>query len=95
MGKAKHPKHIPAATMGKRIGRLHRQHATASAALSKPNSKTPSPSSSASQPNTLTLLQQSNLTSDEWFRAPRTKKGYAGYVKAGKAWLGTWTAEEL
>jgi hypothetical protein len=39
------------------------------------------------------LLQDSQQTTDEWYKSSRTKKGYANYVKSGKKWLVDWTAE--
>ena len=33
-------------------------------------------------------------TEDEWYKAARTKKGYANYVKSAKKWLVEWTADE-
>ncbi|KAJ7146653.1 hypothetical protein C8R44DRAFT_864392 [Mycena epipterygia] len=32
-------------------------------------------------------------TTDEWYKSPRTKKGYGNYVKGGKTWLEEWTSE--
>lgn len=39
------------------------------------------------------LLQSSRLTTDEWYKATRTTKTYANYVKAGKKWLEDWVTE--
>ncbi len=38
-------------------------------------------------PSAAQLLNQSQQTTEEWYKAVRTKKGYAGYVKGGKVWL--------
>ncbi|KAF7364523.1 hypothetical protein MVEN_00321300 [Mycena venus] len=44
-------------------------------------------------PSTLSLLENSRQTTDEWLKSKRTKKGYGNYVKGGKKWLVEWTAE--
>ncbi|KAJ7059095.1 hypothetical protein C8F01DRAFT_1232196 [Mycena amicta] len=36
----------------------------------------------------------STETTDEWYKAARTKKGYANYVKSAKKWLVEWTADK-
>ncbi|KAJ7817610.1 hypothetical protein B0H14DRAFT_2601903 [Mycena olivaceomarginata] len=44
-------------------------------------------------PSTSSLLENSRQTTDEWYKAARTKQGYANYVKSGKKWLEDWTSE--
>lgn len=44
-------------------------------------------------PSVTQLLQSSRLTTDEWYKAARTTKAYANYVKAGKKWLEDWVTE--
>ncbi|KAJ7087564.1 hypothetical protein B0H15DRAFT_982779 [Mycena belliarum] len=44
-------------------------------------------------PSASSLLNNSQQTTDEWYKSKRTKKGYANYVKSGKKWLVDWTAE--
>jgi hypothetical protein len=44
-------------------------------------------------PSTSSLLENSRQTMDEWYKAARTKQGYANYVKSGKKWLEDWTSE--
>lgn len=56
------------------------------------NHSTPS-ASEANAPNTRSLLEQSRLTTEEWFKSARTTKQYASYVKAGKKWLETLVQE--
>ncbi|KAJ7456105.1 hypothetical protein FB451DRAFT_1564714 [Mycena latifolia] len=51
--------------------------------------KTPS----TALPSASSLLDNSQQTTDEWYKSSRTKKGYANYVKSGKKWLKDWTAE--
>ena len=51
---------------------------------------TPSPTVN---PSVSDLLSQSRLTSEEWYRSPRTTKAYAGYVKSGKIFLDSWADE--
>ncbi|KAJ7050595.1 hypothetical protein C8F01DRAFT_1377498 [Mycena amicta] len=46
------------------------------------------------RPSAASLLQDSTETTDEWYKAARTKKGYANYVKSAKKWLVEWTADE-
>ncbi|KAF9501522.1 hypothetical protein BDN71DRAFT_1426626 [Pleurotus eryngii] len=41
-------------------------------------------------PSTNSLLAQTILTTDQWYRSRSTKNGYANYVKAGKKWLAEW-----
>ncbi|KAK7016515.1 hypothetical protein R3P38DRAFT_2785719 [Favolaschia claudopus] len=50
-------------------------------------------SKSAAQPSSTSLLEHSQQTTDEWYKAARTKTGYANYVKSGKKWLEEWTSE--
>ncbi|KAF8147030.1 hypothetical protein K438DRAFT_1989996 [Mycena galopus ATCC 62051] len=45
-------------------------------------------------PSTSSLLDNSQQTTDEWYKSTRTKKGYANYVKSGKKWLVDWTTED-
>ncbi|KAJ7247425.1 hypothetical protein B0H12DRAFT_1072938 [Mycena haematopus] len=46
-------------------------------------------------PSAASLLSNSQQTTDDWYKSPRTKKkGYANYVKSGKTWLVDWTAED-
>jgi hypothetical protein len=65
---------------------------------SKKSQLTPSPKTKATAraaapvPSASTLLNHSQDTTDEWFRSPCTKKGYANYVKSGKSWLTNWVA---
>lgn len=47
----------------------------------------------AGLPSASSLLNNSQQTTDEWYKSQRTKKGYANYVKSGKKWLLDWTAE--
>ncbi|KAH9910820.1 hypothetical protein B0H21DRAFT_866119 [Amylocystis lapponica] len=44
----------------------------------------------ADEPSASSLLQHSQLTTDEWYKAKQTRKAYANYVKAGKVWLAKW-----
>ncbi|KAJ7143011.1 hypothetical protein C8R44DRAFT_726298 [Mycena epipterygia] len=44
-------------------------------------------------PSASSLLNNSQQTTDEWYKSPRTKKGYGNYVKGGKTWLEEWTSE--
>ncbi|KAK6966970.1 hypothetical protein R3P38DRAFT_2589936 [Favolaschia claudopus] len=53
----------------------------------------PAESKTAAQPSSSSLLQHSQQTTDEWYKAARTKTGYANYVKSGKKWLEEWTSE--
>jgi hypothetical protein len=64
-------------------------------AAKKSAKKAPAPttSSSTDHPSASSLLSNSQQTTDAWYKSPRTKKGYASYVKSGKAWLVDWTAE--
>lgn len=41
------------------------------------------------------MLESSRLTTEAWYKSKRTTNAYANYVKAGKAWLEKWVAEEL
>ena len=41
------------------------------------------------------LLKSSQLTTEAWYKSKRTTRAYANYVKAGKAWLEKWVAEEV
>ncbi|KAK7029766.1 hypothetical protein R3P38DRAFT_3188637 [Favolaschia claudopus] len=50
-------------------------------------------SKSTAQPSSTSLLKHSQQTTDEWYKAARTKNGYANYVKSGKKWLAEWTSE--
>jgi hypothetical protein len=45
------------------------------------------------EPSASSLLNHTRLTSDEWYKSPRTTKVYANYVRSGKAWLEEWTQE--
>ena len=36
-------------------------------------------------PTAAQLLDQSQQTTEEWYKAVRTKKGYAGYVKVARS----------
>ncbi|KAJ7751358.1 hypothetical protein B0H16DRAFT_1460271 [Mycena metata] len=64
-----------------------------SKALRKSTAKATKKSTSANLPSALSLLSNSQQTTDDWYKSPRTKKGYANYVKSGKTWLVDWTAE--
>ena len=44
-------------------------------------------------PSAAALLNQTLMTTDEWYKSKHTKTGYANYVKAGKAWLLEWLSE--
>ncbi|KAJ7629320.1 hypothetical protein B0H17DRAFT_1218238 [Mycena rosella] len=44
-------------------------------------------------PPVSSLLNDSQQTTDEWYKSSRTKKGYTIYVKSGKKWLVGWTAK--
>jgi hypothetical protein len=91
------------ATMGRQISQKTPPSSSVSPASSR--SKTarklrtsqPSPKKklTATQPapSASVLLNHSQETTEEWYRSPRTKKGYANYVKSGKDWLKTWVAE--
>ncbi|KAJ7778003.1 hypothetical protein DFH07DRAFT_766219 [Mycena maculata] len=50
-------------------------------------------SSPTELPSASSLLNNSQQTTDEWYKSPRTKKGYSNYVKSGKAWIIEWTSE--
>ncbi|KAJ7718975.1 hypothetical protein DFH07DRAFT_973107 [Mycena maculata] len=52
-----------------------------------------STSSPTELPSASSLLNNSQQTTDEWYKSPRTKKGYGNYVKSGKAWIIEWTSE--
>src|ERR1700760_3783049 len=75
-----------------------------SAFPSLPPSPSPSPTKGRSRqkkpaelvpvPSVAQLLDQSQQTTDEWYKSERTKKGYASYVKSGKQWLASWAAED-
>jgi hypothetical protein len=39
------------------------------------------------------LLNHTRLTTDEWYKAAKTTKAYANYVKNGKAFLQSWAAD--
>jgi hypothetical protein len=52
------------------------------------------PPSNAAVPSASALLDQSKLTTDEWYRSARTNKAYAGYVKGGKQFLASWAEGE-
>jgi hypothetical protein len=39
------------------------------------------------------LLGQSQLTTDEWYKSPKTTKAYVGYVKSGKKFLESWAED--
>ena len=45
-------------------------------------------------PTTAQLLDQTQQTTDEWYKSQRTRKGYANYVKNGKEWLAGWASGE-
>jgi hypothetical protein len=45
-------------------------------------------------PSVTQLLDQTQETTDEWYRSKRTKNGYANYVKNGKQWVGDWATED-
>jgi hypothetical protein len=44
-------------------------------------------------PSPSSLLDQSRLTTDEWYKSKRTTKAYANYVKNGKSFLATWVQD--
>ncbi|KAJ7128266.1 hypothetical protein C8R46DRAFT_1237037 [Mycena filopes] len=68
---------------------------TAAAGRKKAAKKAAQTSSSGSNlPSASSLLNNSQQTTDDWYKSPRTKKGYASYVKSGKGWLTDWTAED-
>jgi hypothetical protein len=56
--------------------------------------KITTPASTAAEPSASILLDHTRLTTDEWYKSPRTTKAYANYVKSGKAWLEEWTQED-
>ncbi|KAG5220440.1 phosphate system positive regulatory protein [Salix suchowensis] len=60
--------------------------ATQNAQLMTPAQDTPGPSTNS-------LLAQTVLTTDQWYRSRSTKNGYANYVKAGKKWLAEWVEQ--
>ncbi|KAJ6533640.1 hypothetical protein B0H19DRAFT_1081055 [Mycena capillaripes] len=72
--------------------RAQKKKAGTKAALGKAAKAAPTAATSAF-PSALSLLQNSQQTTDEWYKSSRTKKGYANYVKSGKKWLVDWTAE--
>jgi hypothetical protein len=43
-------------------------------------------------PTAASLLIQSQDTTEKWYRARRTTKAYANYVKSGKAFLESWAS---
>jgi hypothetical protein len=45
-------------------------------------------------PSASQLLDHSHQTTEDWYKSSRTKKGYAGYVKAGKKWILDWACTE-
>ncbi|KAK6984406.1 hypothetical protein R3P38DRAFT_2806593 [Favolaschia claudopus] len=72
--------------------RTLRSHKKASS-TSAPKAGQHAESKSAAQPSSTSLLKHSQQTTDEWYKAARTKNGYANYVKSGKKWLEEWTSE--
>ncbi|KAJ7727072.1 hypothetical protein B0H16DRAFT_1735336 [Mycena metata] len=68
---------------------------TSSKALRKSTSKATKKSTSANLPSASSLLSNSQQTTDDWYKSPRTKKGYANYVKSGKSWLTPLTLRAL
>ncbi|KAJ7748139.1 hypothetical protein B0H16DRAFT_1725751 [Mycena metata] len=67
---------------------------TGSKKAQKPATKAAQKSTSSNLPSASSLLNNSQQTTDDWYKSPRTKKGYANYVKSGKSWLVDWTAED-
>ncbi|KAJ7149449.1 hypothetical protein C8R43DRAFT_1128452 [Mycena crocata] len=61
----------------------------------KPRTKATSSASARSSglSSASSLLNNSQQTTDEWYKSPRTKKGYGNYVKSGKKWVAEWTGE--
>jgi hypothetical protein len=39
------------------------------------------------KPTASTLLNHTQITTDEWFKSKKTMKSYASYVQSGKEWL--------
>ncbi|KAF7354486.1 hypothetical protein MVEN_01137900 [Mycena venus] len=74
-----------------------KSHTTTKAASGKKSSrkaaKPVQATATSDLPSTLSLLENSRQTTDEWLKSKRTKKGYGNYVKGGKKWLVEWTAE--
>ncbi|KAF4591297.1 hypothetical protein EYR40_009900 [Pleurotus pulmonarius] len=54
------------------------------------NAQLMTPAHDTPSPSTNSLLAQTVLTTDQWYRSKSTKNGYANYVKAGKKWLAEW-----
>jgi hypothetical protein len=46
-------------------------------------------------PSASVLLSQSQLTTDEWYRSPKIRKVYVGYMKSGKKFLESWAEEAV
>ncbi|KAK7691284.1 hypothetical protein QCA50_004677 [Cerrena zonata] len=82
---------MPADTSPAKKVTSRRRHAPYPA-LSHDSSSNPSQMGNGG-PSTTQLLQSSRLTTDEWYKAARTTKAYANYVKAGKKWLEDWVTE--
>ncbi|KAF9492915.1 hypothetical protein BDN71DRAFT_1432858 [Pleurotus eryngii] len=51
------------------------------------NAQLMTPAQDTPGPSTNSLLAQTVLTTDQWYRSRSTKNGYANYVKAGKKWV--------
>lgn len=71
-------------TSKKPTARARKTRTKATGTPSAPSSGLPSASS---------LLNNSQQTTDQWYKSPRTKKGYGNYVKSGKKWIAAWTGE--
>ncbi|KAF7333246.1 hypothetical protein MSAN_02426700 [Mycena sanguinolenta] len=93
--KASGAAHAPPKT--KKASKASKPAPTKSAAKNSRGRKTKSASDGEQDsdlPSAASLLNNSQQTTDEWYKSPRTKKGYANYVKSGKKWLVDWTAED-
>lgn len=73
-------------------GRVRRQATTSTTRV--PESDGFEDQEVASEPDPEALLECSRLTTEAWYKSKRTTKAYTNYVKAGKAWLQKWVAEE-
>ncbi|KAF7374193.1 hypothetical protein MSAN_00301200 [Mycena sanguinolenta] len=93
--KASSAAHAPPKT--KKASKASKPAPTKSAAKNSRGRKTKSASDGKQDsdlPSAASLLSNSQQTTDKWYKSPRTKKGYANYVKSGKKWLVDWTAED-
>ncbi|KAJ7642560.1 hypothetical protein B0H17DRAFT_1216382 [Mycena rosella] len=85
---------IPAASASAAKPRAPKKPTAPKSSRAKATKAKSAPTAPASDlPSASSLLNDSQQTTDEWYKSSRTKKGYANYVRSGKKWLVDWTAE--